>query len=184
MACHLVALGHPGQDHASRHLPVQQPRQIRADLVNAPTAILRPLSALRSAQDAGGKAWSLARMAREGVAVPPGMVLGCTCFDRFVQEHGLGTLETEPGLDLEDWPRFSERAAQIRRQVMACSLPAEVDRTLRDWWTDAGHSWIVRSSAVGEDSAAASFAGQLDSVLHVDSLAGLREAILRCWASY
>ena len=41
----------------------------------------------------------------------------------------------------------------------------------------------MRSSAVGEDSARASFAGQLDSFLHVRTLAGLEKALLACWAS-
>jgi hypothetical protein len=38
---------------------------------------------------------------------------------------------------------------------------------------------VVRSSAVGEDSRGASFAGQLDSILHVTTLTGLERAILR-----
>ncbi len=42
---------------------------------------------------------------------------------------------------------------------------------------------IVRSSAVGEDSAGASFAGQLDSIAGVTSAASLRDAIDRVWAS-
>ena len=41
----------------------------------------------------------------------------------------------------------------------------------------------MRSSAVGEDSARASFAGQLDSFLHVQTLADLENALLACWAS-
>ena len=42
---------------------------------------------------------------------------------------------------------------------------------------------IVRSSAVGEDSADASFAGQLDSIADVTSPQALRDAIDRVWAS-
>ncbi len=42
----------------------------------------------------------------------------------------------------------------------------------------------MRSSALGEDSAAASFAGQLDSIFPVGSLAELEAALRRCWASY
>ena len=43
---------------------------------------------------------------------------------------------------------------------------------------------IVRSSAIGEDSATATAAGQYDSILNVTSREALREAILRCQASY
>ena len=42
---------------------------------------------------------------------------------------------------------------------------------------------IVRSSAIGEDSAAASFAGQLDSIPDVRDAVGLRDGVLRCWRS-
>jgi phosphohistidine swiveling domain-containing protein len=47
---------------------------------------------------------------------------------------------------------------------------------------DAG-TVIVRSSAVGEDSADASFAGQLDSIADVTGPDALREAIARVWDS-
>jgi rifampicin phosphotransferase len=43
--------------------------------------------------------------------------------------------------------------------------------------------WIVRSSAIGEDSADASFAGQLDSVADVTTHEGLYDAVLRVWMS-
>ncbi len=43
---------------------------------------------------------------------------------------------------------------------------------------------IVRSSARGEDSATATAAGQYDSIPNVTSRAELRDAILRCQASY
>lgn len=51
-------------------------------------------------------------------------------------------------------------------------------QTICDWDTS-----VVRSSAVGEDSACASFAGQLDSVLNVRGAAALRHALLDVWAS-
>lgn len=53
-----------------------------------------------------------------------------------------------------------------------------------DLWVRIGFSTaIVRSSAVGEDSSDASFAGQLDSIANVTTPAGLGDAIARVWAS-
>jgi rifampicin phosphotransferase len=63
-------------------------------------------------------------------------------------------------------------------------LPPDVDRDVVRAWRALGASCvIVRSSAVGEDSADASFAGQLDSIPHVKSAAELRAAILAVWRS-
>lgn len=49
---------------------------------------------------------------------------------------------------------------------------------------DADTPWVVRSSAIGEDSEFASAAGQYDSFLNITSRAALEQAILRCQASY
>lgn len=46
-----------------------------------------------------------------------------------------------------------------------------------------GRRVAVRSSAVGEDSADASFAGQHDTFLDVQGIDGLVEAVMSCWAS-
>lgn len=44
--------------------------------------------------------------------------------------------------------------------------------------------YIVRSSAIGEDSADSSFAGQLDSFVSGPELEVIIENVLKCWASY
>ena len=49
---------------------------------------------------------------------------------------------------------------------------------------DGGHAGVaVRSSAVGEDSAEATFAGQQETVLWVRGAAAVFDAVVRCWAS-
>ena len=58
------------------------------------------------------------------------------------------------------------------------------DVDVAEVWSRIGFSTaIVRSSAVGEDSSDASFAGQLDSIADVTTTAALRDAIARVWAS-
>ncbi len=64
-----------------------------------------------------------------------------------------------------------------------------LDQGLSNWWKEVDEllpsvPWAVRSSAVAEDLADASFAGVYETVLGVDSLAGLRDAVRECWASY
>ncbi|SDH84923.1 pyruvate, water dikinase [Actinokineospora alba] len=60
------------------------------------------------------------------------------------------------------------------------------DGLLVDWWEEAseahpGSRWAVRSSAVAEDLAEASFAGVYQTVLGVDSYDALSAAIRECW---
>jgi pyruvate,water dikinase len=63
-------------------------------------------------------------------------------------------------------------------------LPREVDHAVMTAWRRLlPGPVIVRSSAIGEDSAEASFAGQLDSVAGVATEEELRAAILKVWAS-
>ncbi|MGZ8801325.1 MAG: PEP/pyruvate-binding domain-containing protein, partial [Mycobacterium sp.] len=64
-----------------------------------------------------------------------------------------------------------------------------LDEGLTSWWKEVderfpGVPWVVRSSAVAEDLADASFAGVYETVLGVDSLEGLRDAVRKCWASF
>ena len=64
-----------------------------------------------------------------------------------------------------------------------------LDEALARWWDEVdvlfpGGPWAVRSSAVAEDLADASFAGVYETVLGVDCLDGLREAVRTCWASF
>jgi pyruvate,water dikinase len=64
------------------------------------------------------------------------------------------------------------------------AIPAEAWCEILEAWRLLGAAVvIVRSSAVGEDSADASFAGQLDSIPNVRDEQDLRNAILQCWRS-
>jgi phosphohistidine swiveling domain-containing protein len=60
-------------------------------------------------------------------------------------------------------------------------LAAELEQISREL---GGVRLMVRSSAVGEDSAEASFAGQLDSFISEPGTADLMENVRRCWQSY
>ncbi|CRK56640.1 Phosphoenolpyruvate synthase [Alloactinosynnema sp. L-07] len=61
-----------------------------------------------------------------------------------------------------------------------------LDGLLADWWEEVsaeypGSRWAVRSSAVAEDMAEASFAGVYQTVLGVDSYDALSAAVHQCW---
>src|SRR5439155_17039996 len=68
--------------------------------------------------------------------------------------------------------------------VDRAAIPGEIwGPVLRAWRALGVSCAIVRSSALGEDSASASFAGQLDSIADVTSEDGLARALRRCWAA-
>jgi len=139
-------------------------------------------------REVGGKAATLGRMRRRGLPVPPGFVLGRSSFEAWLNGHavrGAITALTD-GLD----PAAPDRVRTAVRQIRALALAAPVPPAVRE----ALHALraaivprarlIVRSSAIGEDSARASFAGQLDSLPGVDTAEALEGALVACWASY
>ena len=149
--------------------------------------LMVPLRQALDPRQAGGKASNLSRLIGLGFSVPAGHVLTCEAFRRFLAVDGLGA-RIEPllrRLDPLDPAARREVSEAVRAQVMGGSLPAGVEEAL-----DAAARGLpagrlaVRSSAVGEDGAAASFAGQFDSVLHVAAGEALPRAVRACWASY
>jgi pyruvate,water dikinase len=137
--------------------------------------------------ECGGKAASLAAVARLGIPVPDGFVIPNSVFRSFLRLNGLDSRIAELQIALRPGdPAGAIRAsAHIRELILSASLPPVLPGAFESIWRELGGGPLaVRSSAVGEDSAAASFAGQLDTVLNVDTPADLHQAVLECWASY
>jgi phosphoenolpyruvate synthase/pyruvate phosphate dikinase len=140
-----------------------------------PTVRLTDEAAQRSA-DFGSKASSLARLLVEGFPVPDGVAVAAHAYLDFVDgcdvpragEHG----------------SFGAWAELVHRRLMEAPPPWELAELIEHQLTAGGLTapWVVRSSAIGEDGAVSSFAGQLESVLDVDA-AGLGPAIRAVWAS-
>ncbi|HVF40751.1 MAG TPA: PEP/pyruvate-binding domain-containing protein, partial [Gemmatimonadaceae bacterium] len=136
----------------------------------------------------GGKAYALGRLMRSGVRVPPGFVLRTEAFDTHLVASEIGN---EIRSLCEDKDFFSADArtsvsTAIRGLMCKSSLPEmiRVELLRRAASLLSRGPVVVRSSAVGEDSESASFAGQLDSVLHINDPESLERAVLTCWASY
>jgi pyruvate, water dikinase len=142
----------------------------------------------------GGKGASLGELVCAGIRVPPGCVVTVAAFDQFLTSlDPRGSIRREierlPADDLEACTRI---AAEARARIEGAALPADLQekiaahydelhaRTGNDGYSDPV---AVRSSATGEDSARASFAGLQDTYLWVRGVDSVIEHVRKCWAS-
>jgi phosphoenolpyruvate synthase/pyruvate phosphate dikinase len=115
----------------------------------------------------GGKAANLSRLAA-AYPVPPGFCLTSTAFEQFAGADRL------------------TRAADFAETLIVPSLFGEIAesyRCLGELCRVNDPSVAVRSSAIGEDSRTASFAGQHDSFLNIVGIDAVVRAVARCWQS-
>ena len=119
----------------------------------------------------GGKGASLASMTQNGLPVPPGFVITSTAFaDAVDAETLLGCLEAR---DLEG----------ARAVVAQTEPPVELVKAAYDE-LPRGTSVAVRSSACAEDGNDASYAGQQETYLFVETLDDVLEKVVDCWLSF
>jgi phosphoenolpyruvate synthase/pyruvate phosphate dikinase len=152
------------------------------------------LHELRAADEArfGGKSTSLGELIAGHIPVPPGFAISTSAFHDFLAEGGLEAPIAEALASVrEDDVRTVQAAAEaIATAMRGASLPAPVREEiatryaqLGDETGDAEPAVAVRSSAVGEDSGEATFAGQQETYLWVRGAGGVCEAVRDCWIS-
>src|SRR5205814_1268916 len=117
-------------------------------------------AASRDAQRVGAKAATLSRLA-DRFRVPAGFCLDTSVFDE------LGAAMTG-----------DRRALEALRALVTTGYRELATVTRRD-----GPAVAVRSSAIGEDGAESSFAGQHETVLDVSGVDAIVDAVVRCWRS-
>jgi pyruvate,water dikinase len=166
---------------------LETPRAATGDAVRA-AELVRRLDERLDPSTAGSKAAVLSRIRAFGIPVPEGIVLTTTAFSRWLDGAGLRSAieRVTRDADRSDPQALAGSGSEIRRLAMAAPLPFEVEIALDDIFAGFGGRGplVVRSSGVGEDGRQASFAGQLDSVLHVRSRSDLTRAVRQCWTSY
>jgi pyruvate,water dikinase len=135
----------------------------------------------------GGKGAGLARLIRAGFPVPPGFVITTAAFREPLNSafqltvSDAGSLSSGNATNAGTLPRINDEAA--RRFCLSWDIPAAARRAILDAYRRLDGPVAVRSSMVGEDAAAASFAGLLDTVLDVGSEDALLAAVRRVLAS-
>lgn len=124
-------------------------------------------------KSAGNKLANLGEVRALGLTVPAGFAVSTRAFLRFMTEHDLwrraGRLESI--LEADGPGALQEACLEVRQAILAAPIPEEVahelTRMLARCFPDPETRLAVRSSAVGEDTAAASHAGLYHTRLEV-----------------
>ena len=127
------------------------------------------------AETLGGKGASLDRLARLGFRIPPGFCLTTAAFRAQLEASPIPAGGADTAVRL---------AAAPLERGLAEALGGAVERLATDVRaaTGAEPRFAVRSSALGEDGSAASYAGLHDTELDVPP-DGIAASVGRCWAS-
>lgn len=159
------------------------------------SAIVVPLSEAEAADAArfGPKAANLAALAHAGLPTPGGFGVDAEAYRQ--QMRALG-LEAASRLVFGGRDMVARRSAlKIKLDLLQRSVDAEIAEPLEQAWravisrsdSDAasaqGPRGVVRSSALVEDRAGSSFAGQFESFLGLENRTDYFTAIRSCWAA-
>ncbi|MBY6243041.1 PEP/pyruvate-binding domain-containing protein [Methylosinus sp. Sm6] len=120
----------------------------------------------------GGKAASLNALVRAGLPTPKAYCVTTGAYHDFVERVGLTgeAIASDP--------------ARLRDALEAATFPQDLQHEIAAAYATLGGGRVaVRSSAVSEDSAESSFAGQYKTFLNVEGERAVIDCIKRCWAS-
>ncbi len=141
----------------------------------------------------GAKMGRLAELRQAGVTLPQGFTVTVEAYRQHCVQTGLDQAidDALAGLGPGAMPAGIEAAAQTARAAMtSCELDAGLASLISDAYEelsarcfDVNVPTAVRSSAIGEDSGTASFAGIFDTYLGVSGKERVLAAVRQCWAS-
>lgn len=151
---------------------------------------LLPLSAVKARHRrlAGGKGYALAVLAQHGFQVPATLIVTTRAYEDFVAATGLRgrillELRRKKFADLR-WEEIWDAALRIRHLFLTTPWPPELAAALsQELAPSLPDPCVLRSSAPGEDSPRASFAGLHASFVNVSGLAAVLDHLKLVWAS-
>lgn len=137
-------------------------------------------------QMAGEKADNLCFLSKNGINVPAWIAVTKHAHRSFMNQLNGNLSDTLNAIDYNHVSSIAKCGREIRTLIESTPFPEQTKAILEleiSKFTNDSSWYAVRSSAVGEDSAANSFAGQMDSFLFVKGTAGILDSIKKCWAS-
>ncbi|XP_055939046.1 uncharacterized protein LOC129968808 [Argiope bruennichi] len=143
----------------------------------------------------GGKGSSLGKLTRLSekeklFIVPEGIVVTTAAYKEFLTPEILKAVKDLENIaygkesgDLKEICR--EVSAIVEKTLLPNKICLSIKEDLQDIFGDEVHlrKFAVRSSATGEDTAAMSAAGQMDTFLGIQGLEEIFKAVKKCWAS-
>lgn len=132
----------------------------------------------------GPKAANLAALARAGLPTPGGFCLTADAYR--TQMTALGLDDAACSFTTADPPTARRLSVQIRLGLYERPIAPEILEPLLAAWRElrsSGQPGVVRSSALIEDRAGTSFAGQFESFLGLSDEAEFLTAVRACWAA-
>jgi len=130
------------------------------------------------ADQVGNKMANVAEIRNQlGLPVPSGFVISSLAYERFFQHNDL-QVEIDRKIQAADSEKIDDLyklSADIQQLIIRSSIPEDLDQAITDAYKEieneagSGVKVSLRSSALGEDAAGTSFAGQFLSELNVSS---------------
>ncbi|WP_406657293.1 PEP/pyruvate-binding domain-containing protein [Methanolobus sp. ZRKC2] len=137
----------------------------------------------------GSKAFSLHDIMEDGLKVPAFACVTTLAYEKYLETSFLKSriLMELSRKDIQDmrWEEMWDTSLRIRNMFLNTPIPEELDMEIREKLAErfGDKSVVVRSSAIGEDSAKTSFAGLHESYVNVKGLDSIMEHIRLVWAS-
>jgi pyruvate,water dikinase len=148
----------------------------------------RVLADLRAAdaKSFGGKSSALGELIAAGIPVPPGFAVSTAAYRSFVAGAGLERMleAAMSGLSPDDVDAVGAVSHRLGEAMRSAPIPPSVREEVARRYAELGEPPVaVRSSALGEDSREATFAGQQETYLWVRGAEGVCDAVRDCWVS-
>ncbi len=154
------------------------------------TGYIRPLERLTRSDEPsfGGKSANLGELLAAEIPVPPGFAISTEAFHAFVRDAGLEDRVSSAlaGVSPGDVDAIGRASRAISEAMRFAPVPAAVREQIAEHYASLGEDSppvAVRSSAVGEDSQDATFAGQQETYLWVRGTEHVCDAVRDCWVS-
>lgn len=147
-----------------------------------PSHFLHPIQKATSPTLFGGKASNLSTLAKFDKKIPYTIVLSREALKSFLSENNFTEIiSTYIKEEKISQTRYHEIIETVKSSPIPLTILAEIKETTQNLLQKFPYGLAVRSSAVYEDSANASFAGVFESFLGLVRTEEILEKIVECW---